>query len=314
MQTRIARCLVLVFASVLYSWPAQAGWTFQAVNPAGAVFTEVFGLNNQGSVVGVGATSDSDIAFVYNSRTRQFTTIAPAAGFLGTAPFGIVENGRIVGSLTTDTNGDEAGFIREKDGTYTVFSHPGSPFTEPRGINNQGMVTGLAETADGNVTGFLYDSKNGSFTDFVPSCFTVAQGIDSQGVVVGSAIFNPAFCPSPDGSLVGTFAWLRSRAGNVTFFRVNGRPTTARGISESGLIAGSITLPNGIAKGFVTTIAAASSGSVSIPDADLLAFPGHQQTTPEGITDNGVVSGITLDFDPVTGMPTFGGFVATMTR
>lgn len=293
--------------------PVQADWSFQAVNPPGAVFTEVFGLNNQGRVAGIGAVPDADIPFIYNSRTRQFTTIAPAPGYFGTALFGVGENDRMVGAVTIDVFGDEAGFIRDKDGTYTVFSHPGSTFTEARAINDAGLVTGYADTPDGYVTGFVYDSRTRAFTDLVPSCFTVAQGINSQGEIVGSAIFNPAFgCPSPDGSLVGTYAWVRSKSAAITFFRVNGSSTVARGINEAGSITGSISLPGGISKGFVTTVAAASAGAVAIADGDLLAFPGHQQTNPEAINDSGAISGIT--FDPGSATAPFGGFFATMSK
>jgi len=288
---------------------AHADWTFQAVNPPGAVFTEVYGLNNQGQVALNGPSADANGAFVYDVRSRQFTPIAPAAGYLGTALFGIAENGRIAGSVT-DANFIESGFIRAKDGTYSVFSHPGSTFTEPRGINDKGIVVGYADTPEGLVTGFIHDPANGTFTDLIPSCFTVAQGINSQGEVVGSAIFVPPFCPSPDGSLAGRYGWFRSRSGNVTFFQVNGQSTAARGINEAGFITGYIGLPQNAEKGFVTTISAALGGSVAIADGDLLAVPGHLQTVPEGINDNGVVSGITSDnFAP--GLPLFGGFVAT---
>lgn len=128
---------------------------------------------------------------------------------------------------------------------------------------------------------------------------TIAQGVNNRGQVVGSV-----------NTLGSQYGWLRGSDGTVTRFRVNGNPTRARGITDSGVVAGFVFDPvSGHIKGFVTTLAGVSDlGSIAIPDAQLFEVPGAVITFVQGITNSGTIAG-TWD-DGVNSH----GFVATPSK
>jgi hypothetical protein len=115
--------------------------------------------------------------------------------------------------------------------------------------------------------------------------------------VFGSAIFSNADDPCPP-SVGGTvrYGWLRKTDGTVTYFDVNGGRTSARGITDSGTIAGFVTDPfTGTSKSFVVKPDGSQCQSITVAAADLLAFPGNDQTFAGGISNSGVVVGATID-------------------
>lgn len=318
-----------LLAAICCAGPAQAGWTYQAVDFPGTPFNQVFGINDKGQVVGEGSGPGTHYAFVYSSTRSTYTEIVPPVGYVVT-PFGINSRGKIVGKgiavdpVSGKPVSDFLGFVRGSDGVFSFFHFtPGCAayaqigvYCDPpdaRGINSEGLVVGNYTKADLSAdVGFTYDPRNQTFNEFVPSCQTIANAINSQRAIVGSAYFSNAFgCPSPDGKLDGEWAWFRSEHGTVTFFRVNGLDTAARGINERGQIVGYVWSPDGAtAKGFVTSVSALSSGSVAIADADLLAYPGSQWTFPEGISDEGVVSGQVQRIVDGSNINFAGGFIA----
>ncbi|MFB3091461.1 MAG: hypothetical protein ACE1ZG_09015, partial [Gammaproteobacteria bacterium] len=86
--------------------------------------------------------------------------------------------------------------------------------------------------------------------------------------------------------------WLRTMDGTVTYFSVNGGATSARGINDSGTIAGFVNDPgSGLFKGFVVELDGSQCQSFTIADADLLHFPGAVLTVLEGIKNSGEVVG-----------------------
>jgi hypothetical protein len=225
--------------------------------------------------------------------------VAPIDGYAETAVLGISDFGILVGSVTSLDLLTQSGFILKKNGTSTVFDHPDAvSFTQARGVNNKGLVTGFRDSADDPFAhGFIYDPKTDTFTDIVPSLLTIAQGINSRGDVVGSAIFFNADDPCPP-SVGGTvrYGWLRTADGTVTYFDVNGDRTSARGINDWETIAGFVTdTDTGITKGFVVELDGWQCQSITIADADLLEFPGADATFPGGITNSGAVVGSYID-------------------
>jgi hypothetical protein len=185
----------------------------------------------------------------------------------------------------------ESGLILNKKGTFASFSHPDWDNTTARAVGTSGLVTGFAyDTLGFGAVGFIYDSANGSFIDILPSTsITIAQGINARGEVVGSTILGlgGAYPASPPG----LYAFLRHKSGAITLFRVNGAPTRARGITDSGLITGFVNVPGG-SKGFVASLSAgAGYESLAILDAELLAVPGAVQTIPQAIGNSGHIVG-----------------------
>ncbi len=291
------------------AWQAQSdSYSYQLVDHPGTADTLVFGVNNKGSVVGNGFDGLNSHPFVYDSRKQMYTAVAPAAGYFDTVVFGINEAGVMVGGVDTSPDGStSSGFIRSKDGTFTVFSHPDAfTFTQPRGISSKGLVSGFRDVSDGSTVGFIFNPKNGTFVDFIPSRLTIPQGINARGDVVGSAFLEPdAAYP---GSPPGLYGWLRKSNGAVSYFRVNDLPTRARGLTDSGLIAGAVTGPAGTAA-FVVSLQGLPYESLTVADADLLVFPGNDFTFAGGIGNSGIVVGVTADPSG-----TSHGFIATKAK
>lgn len=286
----------------LYSPPDYA-WA--SIDYPGATDTQAFGVNGPGQVVGSGFNADGSplATFTYDSMKGRYTQIMPAPGSLETDVLGVNESGLMVGAVTFD-GVTESAFVLGKNGAYTAFSHPGCTDTEARGINNSGMVSGLGIDCGASATvGFIYDPVRDVYTDVLPSPNTIAQGINSQGQVVGSVTLAAGVACA--NCLSGRYGFLRDMSGALTYFQVNGQPTSARGISDSGQVTGYVS-SEGILKGFVTTLEGAPYEAITISRFKLLAFPSATLTEVEGITNAGDIVGIWID--------AFGnehGFIAT---
>ena len=290
---------------------ANSAYDFQQIDYPGQTRTQVFGINDSGDVVGVGFDPDN-LPFVYASMDGTLTDVAPADGYLATTVLGINDAGNMVGSVD-GSDGSRSGFIRDKDGTYTIFSHPDAlSITLPRAVNNKGLVSGFRRsTADGSfLGGFVYDPKTETFAeiDIGPNFQVIAHGINSKGEVVGNARFVSADDPCGSGSPVNlNYGWLRAKDGSILYFQINGQYTSARGINDAGMIVGQTEDPFTFErKGFVIKAPKSSCESVTVAASDLLEFPGSDWTFAEGITNSGVIVGIILD---ALGNPH--GFIAT---
>jgi uncharacterized membrane protein len=249
-------------------------------------------------------------------RKDTLTVLAPLAGYSSTSVIGINGRGDIVGAVTSLNGTTKSGFIRDKNGNFTLFSHPDAVLdTTPRGINNSGLVTGYRDSVDSQFApenGFIYDPKTGTFTDIVPSLFTIAQGINKRGEVVGSSVFEVANDPYPSfgNALRADYGWFRATDGIVTYFEINGSPTRARGIDDEGIIVGFFTDLAGeeiTIKGFITELnGPPPCRSITIAADDVIEFPAAIATFPEGINKTGDIVGQYRDSTGNTH-----GFIAT---
>ncbi len=295
--------LLVILAVGLLAGPmaADAQYDYQQIDYPGASDTQVFGVNDRGSVVGNGHIAPDTFPFIYSLKKGGFIVVAPLDGYSSTSVLGTNNRGDMVGSVVSLNGFTTSGFIRDNNGNFTVFKHPKAvSFTNPRAVNNKGLVTGYRDDPDDQFSpenGFIYDSNTGTFTDIVPSLFTLAHGITSRGDVVGSAVFFKADDPCPPSSDETTvrYGWLRTVNGAVTYFDVNGRRTSARGITDSGTIAGFVsdigTIGIDTAKGFVVDLDGSQCQSITIDDDDLLAPPGAELTILQGINKSGEVVG-----------------------
>jgi uncharacterized membrane protein len=302
--------LMAVLAAGLLAVPTvtHAQYDYQLIDHPGATNTQVFGINDRGNVVGNGF-DPVGLPFVYASKKGTLTDVAPLAGYSETSVLGINDSGVMVGSVASLDETTNSGFIRDKNGNFTVFSHPDAvSSTKPRGINNKGLVTGFRDDLNGFTVGFIYDPKRGTFTDLNPtSFFTIAQGINSRGEVVGSSNFDVANDPCPGlGNPFRRYGWSRATDGTVTYFEVNGSHTSARGINDEGSIVGFfIDSDDGKSKGFKVELDGSPCQSLTITGGDVLEFPGAEATFLGGIKNSGAVVG---SFDDPTNTH---GFIAT---
>ncbi|HRE12573.1 MAG TPA: hypothetical protein PLD37_00090 [Usitatibacteraceae bacterium] len=274
----------LAAGALAVSTAAPAVYVFNTIDYPGATFTDVRGLNNAGRIAGY-ASLDGINFFGFTYAGGVFAPLPPSA--VPVSALNLNDAGTIVGNTSDDPNPDRAFIL---NGTiYSFFTRPGYVDTYARAISTSGLVTGYSADAAGATAGFIYNPFTGLFTDISPagSTFTIAQGINAAGQVVGSANL-PA--------LGGQHGWLREIDGTITTFRIAGSPTRARGINDTGLITGFVTV-GGTTSGFVGN----STGY------DLLHVPGSGSTFGESINNAGQVSGLYMDS---TGAITR-GFIAT---
>jgi hypothetical protein len=329
MKSVTQRCiqLLLVMVGIVGSFAAQAAYEFTNVDPPGATFTQLWGINNSGRAVGNAATGTGDISFLHDSKKGSYTILAPYSD--PAELLGINESGVTVG--ISDDGNVYSGLIRSKAGGYTSFSHPDCVNTHGRAVSTTGLVSGYADTCTIGAysVGFIYDPASDTFTDFLPSPITIAQGINGRGQVVGSTRLPPngAYPGSPSG----TYAFLRESNGTISFFRVNSQSTRARGITDSGRIVGFFTdIDTGLDHGFVGSLAGLPGSGQNIPDVELLDVPSSWATPdyviistfPQGINDAGVIVGgwteclaavvaVSLNGCNAPGNSKFHGFIAT---
>ncbi len=291
----------LLLAGIACALPAQAaGYRYTTIDYPGALCTSGWGINDSGDVLGTAAfsvdCSGTTFSFIYHAINGTFTVLPTVPGAVATTAIGINQWGVIVGSAGDGTATTDVGLILNQ-GAFTFFTHPGSLFTQGRAIGNSGIVTGYSIDSASNDIPFIYDPTRNSFIDItVPGLrpfpsFSVAQGINGKGEVVGS--FNLYADSVYPGSSSGPYGFLRDKHGVITLFRVNGFLTRPRGITESGRIAGFL-LDEGTGKdrGFVVTLTGRGGfQSPTVPDADLLDVPGSVGTIVESIDDLGRVSG-----------------------
>jgi probable HAF family extracellular repeat protein len=128
-----------------------SGGSFAIIDVPGSMFTDGYGVNNAGHIVGAFNDGNTYHGFIYNGGT--FTTIdVPDSTY--TSAFGINGAGEIVGNFyTAPTSAQAHGFVYS-GGTFTTIDPPGSFYTEPRAINAAGQIVGYFHDATGT-HGFL---------------------------------------------------------------------------------------------------------------------------------------------------------------
>jgi uncharacterized membrane protein len=285
--------------------PARADFAFSTVDYPGVDYsaggyTQLFGINDDGSAVGIAQinASSSVIPFRYDIKRHGFTPLPDyAAGATSyTLANGINNGGAIVGGESQDEGTTEFAFVL-KQGAFALLSRPGSlTFTEARAVNAHGLISGYAlNDSDGTYSGFIYDPVSNAWTDVLPSAVTIAQGLNARDELVGNVYENAGIVCA--ACQAGPYGFIRAPNGFVAIFTVNGVPTHARGITDAGTITGFVTVgKNDEFVGFVIPAPQrAGFQTLHVPAKDLVRFPGAAGTTPEGISDDGTLVGSWTD-------------------
>ena len=288
------------FIAIAYSGLAPATYTVIPFDYPGSTITTGFGINARLQVAG-GA---DQVGFIYDFVHKTFSVLPPGPSGLLAGPIGLNDLGISVGTLADTSSGNiVTGFVFNGS-SYTLLDHGSG--TEGRGINNAGFITGFTDSGEDSTTAWLYDPRPNTIIDVtVPGPIKVLQGINSAGDMVGSVRGAPPDEIFP-GSVLGAYGFVRTLSGSITFFRINGRSTRARGINDLGQVVGSFDDVDGISKGFITT--APSGGgyvNVAIPASEYLVAPGYAVFS-NGINNAGFISGLLTDASGTT----VRGFVA----
>jgi hypothetical protein len=285
-------------------------------NGAVANFTQLWSSNNKANALGF-ASFDGGVtgfSFVYDPETGNYVRLALPPGFDGITtfanPIGINDAGVMTGA-TFESPGIR-GFTL-KDGVFNFFSIPGWPETNARTIGNptaahpDGLVVGFVDDIDLSSNtllssaAFMYDPATAASAtiNVVDSFLTIMHGQNALGQIVGN-IF-------ADGSSRAFGRWGfvfgptngvdPMLGGTVSYFRINDRPTSARGINDNGLIAAAVQDETGNTRTYVGT-----SGSfqlADVPGTTGPACPGSDfilpGTFPEHLSNAGQVYGQATD-------------------
>ncbi len=274
---------------------------YQIVNKQivpGGTFTQMVGINNRGVIPLEIVDRDTNlaVALLYEGGTFVPLPVAPGVEI---APTGINDAGVVVGSATTIPYTVETGFILT-NGIYRFFVQPSFDNNEPRGINTAGLVVGFSYPQDAlTATAYIFDPSSSTYTSFtVPGApVTIATGINDAGQAVGNSY----------ASVFGSHQWadpsafLRQPNGALQSFRINGRPTAARGINNKGLITGWVRDTMGLSQPFV-----ADSSGYQLLSCPANICPNPVDVGGEAINDDGLIVGTW--FDAAGGIH---GFIAT---
>jgi uncharacterized membrane protein len=177
----------LLSLSVLFSTLVAAqdpSYTFTVIDFPGASFTQAWGINNAGDIVGyyLDATGRAHDFLLSGGR---FTTIDVPGSFggIGFGP-GINNHGDIAGSFNGPCGSGICGYLL-RGGSFTTIAFPGAIQTDPMDINDAGDIVGFYGDSTGP-HGFLL--RGGSFTtiDFPGGhSWNEADGINNAGDIVG---------------------------------------------------------------------------------------------------------------------------------
>lgn len=97
-------CLLLV--GMVASLQARAEYGYTLVHCPGAVTTQLWGINNQGLIIGQASFADSFVGpyfdFTYDPAKGVFTLIPDVPGYAETGAIGVNEKGTLVGTTSPD--------------------------------------------------------------------------------------------------------------------------------------------------------------------------------------------------------------------
>jgi probable HAF family extracellular repeat protein len=255
-------------------------YNIQTVDFTGDTFTELLGINNEGTIVGLHGTVNQGFSLTLPSN---FTAENPPGAAM-TDVVGI-NNGGVSTGFFVDANGKTHGFT-DTNGVFATLDAPNTAFNQLLGINDQGAEAGyssldpagqvmqLAYVRQANGTYSYLDNAN--HTALLPTNVnSQATGINNAGQVVG--FFMPTATTS-EGFI--------DNGGSLTVLQAPGSTfTQALGENNQGQVVGFYNDANGNSHGFVY-----SGGIYTTVDQ-----PGATSTTINGINDNGQIVGFDVD-------------------
>lgn len=259
----------------------DASGAFSTIDaPRAGLFTVVFGMNDDGRVVG-GYVDTRGRLHGFLRTEDTFTRIdVPGA----TATFGsrINANGQIVGAYSDDDPNLPAlelprGFLLD-NGVFTKIDVPGAVRTQPFGINNHGQIVGEYVDATGASHGFLLNQGTYTTFDAPGGIATLAFDIDDGGRIVGTS-FDAAARPR---------GFLRDEQGAFTPIEAPDalRGTLAVGINNRGQVVGvAMDLVNELRTIRAFVLESGTFTTIAAPAATL-------DTVVLDITDQGELAGV----------------------
>jgi hypothetical protein len=248
--------------------------------PGATLQTVPAAINSEGVVAGNYGDATNIHGFL-RAPDGGITTFDVPGAINGTFPVDLNKKGVVTGSYGDNVGVGLHSFVRTRNGVFTKFD-PGMANTLPGIINDAGTITGYFFDVSPKVRSFVRDHK-GTVTIFdapnvcMTSNGTVATGINSAGVIVGS--FTDAGCTHFHG-------FLRSPDGAFSAFDIPGAVDTApSAINRHGTTTGGYFTAKNVV-GFVRK----RNGAITT-----FLPPGAISVDPTAINAEGEVTGFYLD-------------------
>ena len=185
--------------------------------------------------------------------------------------FGI-NNNNIVTGFYDDSSGHQHGFVGPFDGSaYTSFDDSGGT-TEPRALNNKGLIVGY----DVSTVTPWERFTDGTLTDVTQNgnpLNQIAQGINKSGIFAGNY-------HDTNGVSVG-YVGKRAKYTSTISLSITNSGYAGRAIDSLGDVGGWYLDSSLVQHGFIIVSGAATS----------IDFPGANYTVVEGMNDKGLASG-----------------------
>jgi uncharacterized membrane protein len=166
------------------------GGAWMKFDVPGSSETFATAINDRGVIVG----RWKDQTGIYHPYLRdtngQLTSFQPTAPCVPstleppTVAHGINDKDEIVGRCW-DANGNEHGFLRRLDGTFTILDFPNSTTSDAWTISDSGVIVGDYSDSAFNVHGFILNSDGFKTIDFPGAPDSALRDINERGDVTG---------------------------------------------------------------------------------------------------------------------------------
>jgi len=208
---------------------AHAQGTYTQIDVPGALFTQCFGVNTKGDLVGLYEdASGVDHGFLLSGGV--YTDIDDLGWSLA-VPSGIDDEGQIVGYVSNYPA--FSGFLYDVGAqAFTELNYPGATITIANGINNAGNIVGYYEVGEAVTNGFELVGSAYSEISRSSAVMTQAYGITSAGYIFGVVNWPKQEVPYNFAYFDAKFKNLNLPAG-FTLTAVNPEGTVLAGIFMS---------------------------------------------------------------------------------
>jgi probable HAF family extracellular repeat protein len=259
----------------------------------GGSFSQAFGINNNGTVVGFATLSDAALpplhAFLWRKGVMtDLSTLAPTDVLPYSVAFSINNNDEIVGYSETsvpdpqNTCGDSLVCLPVlwRDGLITALPTLGGTDGQASAINNRGQVVGSAQTDKTDPTcqnpvlkPTLWEGGEARALPTAPFRDGIVGANNNKGQVVGNVVT----CNFSAGR---AYLWEKNKVINMG--TLGGLQLSPTSINNEGQATGSYTTTAGIDRGFLWQNGVAM---------DLGALPGYPVIHGNNINDRGQIVG-----------------------
>lgn len=203
---RNSRTVLCAAACLLMGMPAAAlAWTIEDLGDlaGGPSFSEAYGLNEAGDVVGYAATAVANEAFVWK-RATGMSLLARPAGFASCRANAINDGGLVAGKCDSTLPGKRSAVIWQGGQARKVPFGGGDAVSNSAAlaVNAQGEVAGTYREPQGTTTldqAFTWDSRTATGMARTIMSLPADKGgsgrgaaINAQGYIAGNAMQNAA--------------------------------------------------------------------------------------------------------------------------